>query len=134
MFDRYLIGEDSLRNVVEDGKITGFQFDVRIGYYRGLGLSMVEGFDVSVDGKAYPSTDVLFKLHGKTFTHKQMETEYNERWEMIEPATLMLPEAGGLDAGEHEVSMVEYLRISYLPAPSISTGKGAKRLKLQPVS
>ena len=129
MFDKYLIGETGFRNVTEAGSVTGFRTEVRITYYRGLGLSMVEGFDVSVDGVAYPREKNLFTVRGRTFTFEQMETEYNERWEMGEFATLMVPLEGGLAAGAHEVSITEHLRISYIPVISIT--RDTKTLTLQ---
>jgi len=45
VLDRYMIIEDSLRRT--DG---GFEFDIRIPYYRGIALSMIEAFEVTVDG------------------------------------------------------------------------------------
>ena len=51
MFDRYMILEDTVRNVRRDGEVVGFEFGARIAYYRGLGLSMVEGLNVTVDGE-----------------------------------------------------------------------------------
>ena len=44
MFDSYLIREDSLENTVEDGKVTGFKFAVRIADYRGCFLSLHNGY------------------------------------------------------------------------------------------
>jgi hypothetical protein len=129
MFDRYLIGENGFRNVVEGGKTIGFQLEVRIAYYRGLGLSMLEGFEVTVDGKQFPREDNLFTVRGRTFTQKQMETEYDERWEMGEVAQLTVPLPGGLTGGKHEVSVVEYLRVSYVPF--ITTGRDKKTLTLE---
>jgi len=129
MFDRYLIGENGFRNVVEDGKTTGFQLEVRIAYYRGLGLSMLEGFEVAADEKQFPREDNLFTVRGRTFTQKQMETEYDERWEMGEVAHITVPLPGGLAAGKHEISVVEYLRVSYVPF--ITTGKDKKTLTLE---
>jgi hypothetical protein len=129
MFDKYLIGEKGFRNVVEDGKMTGFQLEVRIAYYRGLGLSMVEGFDVSVDGKQFPREGNRFTVRGRTFTYKQMETEYDERWEMGEVALLTVPLPEGLAPGTHEVATAEYLRVSYMPV--LSVGKDKKVLTLE---
>jgi hypothetical protein len=129
MFDKYLIGENGFRNVVGDGKTTGFQLEVRIAYYRGLGLSMVEGFEVSVDGREFPRQDNLFTVRGRTFTHRQMETEYDERWEMGEVAQLTVPLSGGLSVGKHEVAVTEFLRVSYVPV--ITTGKDKKTLTLE---
>ena len=129
MFDKYLIGEKGFRNIVEDGQTTGFQLEVRIAYYRGLGLSMVEGFEVSVDGREFPRENNLFTLRGRTYTYQQMETEYEEHWEMGEVAQLTVPLPGGLSAGTHEVAVVEYLRVSYVPV--ITTGRDRKTLLLE---
>ena len=43
MFDRYLIDAASIRNLGPDDAPTGFAFESKLGYYRGLGLSMIEG-------------------------------------------------------------------------------------------
>jgi hypothetical protein len=118
MFDRYVIVEDSLRQVRNpraSAEIVGFAVDVRIAYYRGLGLSMVEPFTVVVDGVDYPPTDVAFTVHGNTYTAEQMENEVDDRWEMAEAATLTVQRPGGLAGGEHDVTVVEHLRISYVP-------------------
>ena len=130
MFDRYLIGEKGFRNVTEAGKATGFQIEVRIAYYRGMGLSMVEGFDVSVDGRRFPRENNLFTVNGRSFSFAQMESEYEERWEMGDFATLTVPAEGGLAAGAHEVAITEYLRVSYMPVLSIT--RDAKTLTLEP--
>jgi len=129
MFDRYVIGENGFSNVAEDGKTIGFQLEVRIAYYRGLGLSMLEGFDVIVDGRQFPREDNLFTVRGRTFTSRQMETEYDERWEMGEVAHLTVPLPGGLAPGKHEVAVVEYLRVSYVP--TITVGRHRKTLTLE---
>jgi len=129
MFDKYLIGEKGFRNVVEDGQTTGFQLEVRIAYYRGLGLSMVEGFEVSVDGREFPRENNLFTVRGRAYTYTQMETEYDEHWEMGEVAQLTVPLQSGLSAGTHEVAVVEFLRVSYVPV--ITTGRDKKTLTLE---
>ncbi len=119
MFDRYLIGEDGFRNVEQDGKVVGFQFQVRITYYRGLRLSMVEGFEVSVDGRSFPLERNLFTVNGHTFNYEQMKTEYKERWEMGDFAQVTVPVPGGLAPGQHDLKVTEYLRVSYSPVRSV---------------
>jgi hypothetical protein len=128
MFDKYLICENSLRNVVENGQITGFEVEVRITSYRGLRLSMVEGFDVTVDGESFPREANTFIVAGRPFTFKEMETEYEARWEMGDPAVLRVPKPGGLAPGPHHIRVVEYLRISY--SPVISEAADAKMLEV----
>lgn len=117
MFDRYMIREETVRNVAEGGKVTGFQFGARIAYYRGLGLSMVENLLVSVDGQAVPAEQIRFSVSGRTFTLAQMETEYEARWEFGATATVTVLKPGGLPPGEHTIEFVEELRISYMPFP-----------------
>jgi hypothetical protein len=123
MFDRYLICEDGFSNVVRDGRIVGFQLKVRITYYRGVFLSLIEGFDVAIDGRKFSREQMSFSNSRNTFTLAEMETAVNDRWEFGEPATLFIAESGGLAAGPHEIEVVEHLRISYLPWPSATADK-----------
>ena len=59
--DKHIIGENSVRNV-SAGEVVGFMFDSRITYYRGLGVSMVEPFEIRVDGAdPVPAEDLRFK-------------------------------------------------------------------------
>lgn len=124
MFDRYLIVETGLKNRTQDGRVVGFQFGARLPYYRGLGLSMVEDLKVSVDGEPVASEDVRLELRGRTWSLAQLETEYEERWEMGEVAQVLVAHSGGLSPGPHRLELVEQLRISYLPFPLI--GKDTK--------
>lgn len=128
MFDRYMICEETVRNVAEGGTVTGFQFGARIAYYRGLTLSMVEGLGVSVDGAAVPPEQIRFTVGNRTFTLAQMETEYEARWEFGEVATVTVLRPGGLAAGEHKIEFSENLRIAYMPFPL--TGRDAKVVRI----
>jgi hypothetical protein len=118
MYDKYVICEEGFRNVAEkDGTISGFELMVRIAYYRGLRLSMVEGFEVTVDGEKFPEEKNLFTAGGKTYSFDEMEKEPTGRWEFGEKAILFVPKAGGLPDGKHEITVVQHLRISYMPFP-----------------
>ena len=110
MFDKYLIIEDSLRRT--DG---GFEFDIRIPYYRGIALSMIEAFEVTVDGTEMPRDAIRFVLRGREFSHDEMEQDADTRWEFGEIATLKVDRP--LTPGEHRVSQATQLRIAYLPTP-----------------
>ncbi|QGP81180.1 C-glycoside deglycosidase beta subunit domain-containing protein [Sphingobium sp. CAP-1] len=112
MFDKYLIVENSLRATG-----TGFAFDARLGYYRGLGLSMIEDLAVTLDGEAQPRESVFFEQNGKSWSLAAMEEAYDDRWEFGSVATIRVDRAGGLTSGEHRLGLKEKLRISYLPFP-----------------
>ena len=122
MFDKYIIGEDSIRNVSEGGAVVGFAFDSRISYYRGLGVSMVEPFEIRIDGaEPIPAESILFTLGDRTWTADELAADGDSRWELLDTATITALVAGGLPAGEHKVEITEVLRVSYLPFLSRTT-------------
>ena len=129
MFEKYIIVEDTLRNTEEGGAITGFQVGVRLPYYRGLGLSMVENVEVSVDGQTMPAEGTSLTVHGNTYRLLDLPGVFDDRWEMGEVATVSIAKPGGLTAGEYEIGVVERLRVSYMPVPS--GGADRKTLALQ---
>lgn len=129
MFDKYIIVEDTLRNTEHDGSVTGFEVGVRLPYYRGLGLSMVENVEVSVNGETMPPEATSLTVHGNTYRLLDLPGVFDDRWEMGEVATVSIVKQGGLAAGEHEVAVVERLRVSYMPVPS--GGADRKTLALQ---
>lgn len=123
MMDKLMIVEDSLENV--DG---GFAFLGRLPYYRGLGLSMIEDIQVSVDGVAAAREDVRFAVRGKTYTLDEMETVYDDRWNFGEKAKIIVLKDGGLTPGKHTLEMAVRYRVSYLPF--VPTTKSSKELAL----
>ena len=115
MFDKYIVCEDSLRTT--DKTRTAAVVEVRMPYYRGLGLSMVEGVDLVVDGAPVPAAATTFTVHGHTYPMAELPTVLDDRWEMGERAEVgfTLPEP--LAPGDHQVTAVVRLRISYMPVP-----------------
>lgn len=123
MMDKLMIVEDSLENVAG-----GFAFLGRLPYYRGLGLSMVEDIQVTVDGQTAPREDVRFSVRGKTYTLDQMETVYDDRWNFGEKALITVLKDGGLTPGKHTLELAVRNRVSYLPF--VPTTKCVKELAL----
>jgi hypothetical protein len=119
MFEKYMIVEKESHNWKEDGKIEGFQVGARVPYYRGLGVSMIEDIQLSVDGEAIPSDQLLIELHGNHYTLKEMESEQDDRWEFGEIGNIKVKRQGGLSSGEHKIDMLFNLRISYMPVNGI---------------
>ena len=128
MFEKYMIGEDGFSNVVADGKVTGFQFNARLPYYRGLGVSMIENIWLTVDGADIPQDKIRVTLHGHTYTLDEMEHESEDRWEFGEVGIVTVDRVGGLQPGTHTIKMKDHLRISYLPFPLY--GESTKELRL----
>jgi hypothetical protein len=121
MFEKYMIVEDNLINVVKNGKTTGFEIGARLPYYRGVSLSMVEEIVITLDGEVLPPEKVDITVHNNSYTLEQRENETDDRWEMGEVATLTVHQDGGLAPGEHEIGLKINIRIGYLPFPAIRT-------------
>ncbi|HEU4903595.1 MAG TPA: DUF6379 domain-containing protein [Flavisolibacter sp.] len=128
MFEQYMIVENEVANIVENGKVTGFKFGARLPYYRGIALSLVEEIIVKVDGEEVPKEAIKFSAHGNTYTLQQMETETEDRWNMGEVAHILVEKEGGLPKGEHTIFLMLNMRIAYLPFPSIR--KAEKKIVL----
>ena len=122
MFDRYIVVEDTLKDAAE-----GTQVGVRLPYYRGLGLSMIEAVDVSVDGVSADPADVSVTLGERTYPLSAMDEEYDAVWNFGEVGTVTV--AGlHLAPGPHDVHVRLRLRVSYLPMKLV--GEDTKTLEL----
>jgi Domain of unknown function (DUF6379) len=120
MFDKYIIDPASIRNTGPDGAPTGFAFATKLGYYRGLGLSMIEDLAVSIDGDPVARSAVRFDEGPGPLSLDEMETAFDRRWAFGAPATIYVDHSGGFPEGEHTLSLQQKLRISYLPFPSFN--------------
>ncbi len=126
MFDMYIVCEDGFR-ARDDGRAGGV-VEVRMPYYRGLTLSMVEAVDLTLDGEPVAPERTTFTVHGKTYTFAQLPIVVDDRWEMGERAELAFETDEPLAPGEHDVAVSVRLRISYMPVPG--GGRDRKRLTL----
>ena len=111
-----MIGEE-VTNLTADGAVTGFRIPIRIPYYRGIVLSLIEDFEVTVDGERYSRDAIRFSVRDKTLTLDEAAWDGTTRWEFGEWAALDVTKRGGLEPGEHDVEIVGQFRISYLPWP-----------------
>ncbi len=116
MIEQQIIQQRGFKNVVQGGKVTGFQVRVRSPYYRGIWASLLEDCSVTVDGETYPSDNLRWTIGGKTFTTPQLADEPELRWAYSEPVTLTLDKTGGLEPGLHTVGVSVTWRWSYIPA------------------
>ena len=124
MFDKYIICEEGFRRHGDRGG----RIEVRMPYYRGLGLSMVEAVDLTLDEKSVAPERTTFTVHGHTYTFAEMPGVIDDRWEMGERAELAFETDEPLAPGEHDVAVSIRLRISYMPVPG--GGRDRKRLTL----
>lgn len=109
-----VVCDDSLKNVWANGKRIGFQFDVRLSYYRGHFLSTIDEIGVKVDDAEIPAENISLCLGGKEYGVAELHDLVNVFWPIIEPATIKVFHPGGLSAGEHDVDFTLYFRSPYM--------------------
>ena len=119
MAARQIYNPDGFRNIVQDGVITGYQFQFKAQYYRGITLSIVHDISIEMDGEPAAREDISMTVNGETFTLDEMLTvidpEY--RWEFGEYATVNVKKEGGLSKGSHHIKAVQLIVPSYMPFP-----------------
>ena len=114
MFDGYLIREDSLKNVVENGEVTGFKFAVRIADYRGCFLSLVNGYFVECDGVIYPVEEQKLAINGKEpRSFDEIKNCVWEHWDYDDEAYLYIVKKGGLTSGTHSIRLQQSILMQY---------------------
>ena len=72
MLREHLILPGGFKNVIQNGQATGFQVAVRTAYYRGVYLSLVEGYEVQVDGETFTKEHITFTVGAKPYTFDQL--------------------------------------------------------------
>ena len=119
MAARQIFNPDGFKNIVEGDKITGYQFQFKAQYYRGITLSIVHNISVNVDGEDAAREDISMTVNGETFTLDQMLTvvDPDYRWEFGEYATVNVKKEGGLSKGAHHIKAVQLIVPSYMPFP-----------------
>jgi hypothetical protein len=115
MYDKYMIVGEAFRNVESGGEVTGYQFGLRLPYYRGIVLSLVGETILTVDGETVPEDAISVTVGGTTLPKTALEDEPVAKWEFGEVGILTVAKPGGLQPGEHTVGISQHLKISYVP-------------------
>ncbi len=114
MFDQFLIRKDSLENVTENGRVTGFKFAVRIADYRGCFLSLHNGYYLIVDGTEYPNELQKFQINGKEpRTYEELKTCCWEHWDYDDEGWVYVQKDGGLEEGIHHIGIQQSILAQY---------------------
>lgn len=120
MLERECIQSRGFRNVESQGKITGFQFNIRSLYYRGLWLSQLRQATITVDGEIFSAEQITWTINGVTYEQEDMLTLGDVHWGLLEPATLTVRKEGGLKPGSHDIELTYQYSSSYFP-PAMDT-------------
>jgi len=134
LLERDLIQSSGFRNVREGGRITGFQFRVRMPSYRGMAASLIDGVAVHVGNLVDVPADVpLWTFGGRQYTLHELWNSDGVRWPLEEAALVTVPFDGGLPQGVHDLSIELRLRMSYIPLEhQPSTYRASRAVTLAP--
>lgn len=113
--EREVIQSVGFRNIKENGEVTGFQFKIRLPYYRGIFLSQLMPGTLYVDGEKFEKEDIVWHVKGEDYTYDEMKSDYQTHWAVTEPAVLKVKKAGGLSQGYHEITYGFCFISSYMP-------------------
>lgn len=118
MFDNYVWCDEKVENnLVVKGK-DGFAVKTLLTYYRSIPLSMIEDFQLIVDGKAVDRENIMFCPNGTDwFTLNEMTTVTTYKWEYGVEGQVFAGYEGGLAPGEHVITLKQSLRTAYIPVP-----------------
>jgi hypothetical protein len=113
--EREVIQSVGFRNIVENGKVVGFQLKVRLPYYRGIFLSQLRPGTLFVDGEKFEKEDIVWSFKGEDFTYEEMKSDFKTHWSVTEPAVLKVKKQGGLSQGYHNLKYGFCFTSSYMP-------------------
>ncbi len=113
--EKQVIQSVGFRNITENGKVTGFQFKVRLPYYRGVFLSQLRPGTLYVDGERFEKEDIIWNVNGEDYTLEQMRTDFQTHWGVTTPAVIKVKKEGGLSQGFHDLTYGFCFSSSYMP-------------------
>ena len=93
----------------------GFEVRLRLPYYRGLWLNLLDGVDVQVDGERTDPDAIRWTIGGADFRLADLREPSPLRWPVDVPAVLAVPRSEPLDIGFHDVRVELAVRMSYIP-------------------
>jgi sugar phosphate isomerase/epimerase len=85
--------------------------------YRGVQASLIDGIEITLDGKTYPSELALWGLQGETCDLETLRAGNSLHWQLDELATITLPVENPITAGVHDLSIIVFIRRPYIPQP-----------------
>ncbi|MCS6946456.1 MAG: DUF6379 domain-containing protein [Steroidobacteraceae bacterium] len=103
------------RNVRSGADVVGFQFAVRLPYYRGIWLSQLRPAVATVDGIEYRDRQIAWTIGGVTYEQDRLAEHPDVHWSITEPAVLTVRKPGGLAPGFHDIEVLIRFSASYLP-------------------
>ena len=115
MLEREVIQSVGFRNIKEGDKVTGFQFKIRLPYYRGVFLCQLRLGTVIIDGESISPENYVWNLGGKDYTYEEIKKNRDIHWAVTEPVVVKVKKEGGLAQGYHDLTYGFCFTSSYMP-------------------
>ncbi|MBQ4383892.1 MAG: hypothetical protein II795_05380 [Firmicutes bacterium] len=113
--EKQVIQSVGFRNIRENGEITGFQFKIRIPYYRGVFLSQLMPGTLYVDGEKFDRSEITWCLKCEEYSVDQMKDDFKTHWSPMDLMVLKVKKPGGLAQGYHDLKYGFCFTSSYMP-------------------
>lgn len=114
--EKQVIQSVGFRNTKDaSGNVTGFQFKVRLPYYRGIFLSQIRPGTLYVDGEKFDKSQITWVINGEEYTNEEMAVNFQVHWATTKPAVLKVKKEGGLAQGFHDLKYGFCFTSSYMP-------------------
>lgn len=113
--EKQVIQSVGFRNLVEDGTCRGFQFKVRLPYYRGIFLSQIRPGTLLIDGERIGREKITWTINGQEYTNEEMAEDWHTHWTPTDLAVLKVSYPGGLSQGYHHIRYGYCFTSSYMP-------------------
>ena len=85
--EKQVIQSVGFRNIKdEEDNVTGFQFKVRLPYYRGIFLSQIRPGTLYIDGEKIEKENIVWNINGEDFTNEEMAADFKNHWSVTTPA------------------------------------------------
>lgn len=118
MLEKEVIQYRGFRNTYDEkGNATGFEFRMRLSYYRGVWLSQLRIGSIIVDDEVFAPDSglVTWSIGGVEYTPAEMAQNNKAFWSMTEAAIIRVKKPGGLAQGYHDVKARWGFSSSYMP-------------------
>ena len=103
-----------MHNEFSNGLAIGFTLSVRHANYRGVYLSLHNGYFLSVDGTEYPVGQQTFEINRQApRSFEVLRKAVWEHWDFDDEAVLHVRCDGGLAPGEHTVRFQQSVLAAY---------------------
>lgn len=133
MLEKECIQSRGFKNLVIDKEVVGFQFNIRLMYYRGIWLSQLRFLSLLVDGKKINPANIRWTISGETYSLEEMEKIGNIQWNVLDVATITVFQQKSLSVGYHNLEIDYNFSSSYMPPNMdevLSFGLHSRRLLL----